>query len=285
MKYAITAATGHFGQLAYHYLRELVDEKDIVLIVRNQEKAKALFGSADIREVDYDDVEALTRAVAGVDRVLFISSQPGGPVPRATQHQNVIDAMVANHVSFVAYTSFIQADKSVSALAQDHLATEKALEKADISAAILRNNWYLENEMGFITTGASRQVTAYWAPGRAGWALEREYAEAAVKVLVSDAPKAVYEFSGVLADYATLGQALIEATEQAIQVDQVTQDEYVAILEKNDLPHDLAVLFASFQSPIAEESLDVASDDLAAVLGRDLTPLPAALKEILSRQA
>lgn len=117
MKYAITAATGHFGQLAYHYLRELVDEKDIVLIVRNQEKAKALFGSADIREADYDDAEALTRAFAGVDRVLFISSQPGGPVPRATQHQNVIDAMVANHVSFVAYTSFIQADKSVSALA------------------------------------------------------------------------------------------------------------------------------------------------------------------------
>ena len=29
----------------------------------------------------------------------------------------------------------------------------------------------------------------------------------------------------------------------------------------------------------------VASDDLATVLGRDLTPLPAALKEILSRQA
>ena len=52
MKYALTAATGHFGQLAYHYLRELVDEKDIVLIVRNQEKAKALFGSADIREAE-----------------------------------------------------------------------------------------------------------------------------------------------------------------------------------------------------------------------------------------
>ena len=68
-------------------------------------------------------------------------------------------------------------------------------------------------------------------------------------------------------------------------MDQVTQDEYVAILEKNDLPHDLAVLFASFQSPIAEGSLDVASDDLVTVLGRDLTPLPAALKEILSRQA
>lgn len=283
MKYAITAATGHFGQLAYHYLQALVDTQDIVVIARNQAKATEQFPEAEVRVADYDDVDALTRAFSGIDRVLFISSQPGGPVPRDKQHQNVIDAMVAAHVSFVAYTSFIQADQSVSALAADHLATEKALASAGIPAAIMRNNWYLENETGFITTGATQKITAYWASGRAGWALEREYAEAAVKVLVSDTPKPVYEFSGRLADYEALGQALSEATNQAIQVKQVTQDEYVGIIESHDLPHELAVLFASFQSPIAEGSLTVTSDDLAAVLGRELTPLPVALKEILAR--
>ena len=36
MKYAITAATGHFGQLAYHYLRE-------VSIIYNSSPALALF--------------------------------------------------------------------------------------------------------------------------------------------------------------------------------------------------------------------------------------------------
>lgn len=283
MKYAITAATGHFGQLAYHYLQELVAVKDIVVIARNIEKARELFAGADVREADYDDESSMTRAFAGVDRVLFISSQPGGPVPRETQHQNVVDALVANNVSFVAYTSFAQADKSISALASDHLVTEHALIASGLPYSLLRNNWYLENEMGFITAGASQHATSYWASGRAGWALEREYAEAAVKVLVSDAPKAIYEFSGSVNDYEALGLALAQATQEKITVTKETLAEYVATLEKSGLPHDLAALFASFQSPIDEGSLDVVSTDLADILGRDLTPLPAALKEILAR--
>ncbi|MEX0381570.1 NAD(P)H-binding protein [Leuconostoc sp. MS02] len=283
MKYAITAATGHFGQLAYHYLQELVDVKDIVVIARNLEKARALFAGADIREADYDDTDSMTRALAGVDRVLFISSQPGGPVPRETQHQNVIDALVANNVSFVAYTSFAKADQSISALASDHLATEHALAASGLSNSLLRNNWYLENEMGFITAGASQHATSYWATGRAGWALEREYAEAAVKVLVSDAPKAIYEFSGSVNDYEALGLALAQATEEKITVTKETLTEHIATLEKGGLPHDLAAMFASFQSPTDEGSLYVISTDLPDILGRDLTPLPAALQEILAR--
>ncbi|MGY3743192.1 NAD(P)H-binding protein [Leuconostoc inhae] len=283
MKYAITAATGHFGQLAYHYLQELVDVKDIVVIARNLEKAQELFAGADVRQADYDDTDAMTHALAGVDRVLFISSQPGGPVPRETQHQHVVDALVASKVSFAAYTSFIHADQSVSALASDHLATEKALSKSGLSHSLLRNNWYLENEMGFITAGASQHATSYWATGRAGWALEREYAEAAVKVLVSDAPKAIYEFSGSINDYESLGLALAQATEEKITVTKETLDDYIATLEKSGLSQDLATLFASFQSPIDEGSLDVPSHDLPDVLGRELTPLPEALKEILAR--
>ena len=81
MKYAITAATGHFGQLAYHYLQALVDNQDIVVIARNQAKATEQFPEAEVRVADYDDVDALTRAFAGIDRVLFISSQPGGTCP------------------------------------------------------------------------------------------------------------------------------------------------------------------------------------------------------------
>ena len=62
-----------------------------------------------------------------------------------------------------------------------------------------------------------------------------------------------------------------------------TLAEYVTTLEKGGLPHDLATMFASFQSPIDEGSLAIISTDLADILGRDLTPLPTALKEILAR--
>ena len=109
MKYAVTAATGNFGQLAVKYLSQLTSSKDIVVIARNREKAEKLFPNFEIRIGDYDKQTSITEALQGIDRVLFISSQPGGKVDRKVQHQNVVNAIQANHVSFVAYTSFAHA--------------------------------------------------------------------------------------------------------------------------------------------------------------------------------
>ncbi|USS88021.1 hypothetical protein M3M39_00600 [Fructilactobacillus hinvesii] len=43
MKYAITAATGRFGQLVVNQLLDKVPFRDIVIIARNLEKAHQLF--------------------------------------------------------------------------------------------------------------------------------------------------------------------------------------------------------------------------------------------------
>ncbi len=49
MKYAVTAATGNFGLLAVNYLSKLVDQKDIIVIARNKQKAQQLFPDFEIR--------------------------------------------------------------------------------------------------------------------------------------------------------------------------------------------------------------------------------------------
>ena len=274
MKYAITAATGNFGQTAVNELLKLVDAKDIIVIARNQAKAQTLFPQVEVRQGSYDSVDSMTAALDRVDRVLFISSQPGGEVSRDLQHQNVVQALQNNDVEFVAYTSFPHAQTSISALAQDHRLTENAIIKAGLNHAFLRNNWYLENELGFLQNGANDQ---------AGWALEREYAEAAVKVLVSTAPAEIYEFAGPAMTYAQLGEALQAATGNHFEVIQLSQDEYIAALEASGLNHDLATLYASFQLPIEEGSLAENTNDLPTVLGHDLLPITEAIKEVLSR--
>lgn len=146
MKYAVTAATGNFGQLAVKYLSQLTGSKNIVVIARNREKAEKLFPNFEIRIGDYDKQTSITEALQGIDRVLFISSQPGGKVDRKVQHQNVVNAIQANPVSFVAYTSFAHAQSSPTPLAQDHKLTEVMITKTNIAHSFLRNNWYLENE-------------------------------------------------------------------------------------------------------------------------------------------
>lgn len=283
MKYAVTAATGNFGQAAVKALGKLTDKSNIIVIARNQEKANKFFPDFEVREGNYDDVDSMTKALNGVDRVLFISSQPGGKVSRDIQHKHVVQALQNAGVDFVAYTSFPDAQNSVSALAADHKMTEQLIENAGIKHAFLRNNWYLEDEIAFLQMGANGDSASYWADGNAGWALEREFAEAAAKVLVADNTKDVYEFAGLMKTYDDLGKALQQATGKDLDIKQISKDDYTKLLAAGGLDNTTAALFAGFQDPIQEGSLDHASTDLADVLGHAPLDLADAIKEILSR--
>lgn len=281
VKYAITAATGRFGRAAVSHLLTLVDKKDIVLIARNAQKAKQAFKDIEVREASYDSESAMTKALSGIDRVLFISSQPGGEVPRLVQHQNVVNALTTNHVSFVIYTSFPHADESENFLAQDHRGTEQAIVSAKLSHAFLRNNWYLENETSFLQAAASDASAYYWADKKVGWALEREYAEAAANVLANGAEREIYELSGPSINFATLGETVKSTFNASSTIQQVSESDYTSQLEKNGLDHDTALMVTSFQTPIDDGSLAHPSDDLPQLLGHDVTPLSEALKEII----
>lgn len=281
-KYAITAATGNFGQTAVKELNKLVGADNVVVIARTPSKAEKLFPNNEVRHGDYEDLNSMNDAFKGIDRVLFISSQPGGKLGRAKAQENVVKAMKNNGVKFVAYTSFPDVQNSKTPLAEDHRITENNIKDAGIAHSFLRDNWYLENEIVFLQSGAANRPALYWANNHAGWALEREYAEAAAKVVASNNPKEVYELTGKPLTYAELGKALQKATGNDFEIKQVSSDEYIAYLESAGSDHATAALFSSFQSPIDSGALDENSNDLEEVLGK-LTPIEDAIKEILAR--
>ena len=232
MKYAVTAATGNLGQAAVKELNKLAGAENVIVIARNTDKAAKLFPNNEVRQGDYEDKSSMINTFNGIDRVLFISSQPGGKVDRATAHANVVDALKENNIKFVAYTSFPDAQNSTAALATDHRLTENAIKEAGIDHSFLRNNWYLENEIGFLQSGAASCDALYWANNKAGWALERDYAEGAAKVITSEDPREVYEFAGKTRTYDELGKALQEATGNDFTIKQISHDDYVKSLEK-----------------------------------------------------
>ena len=282
MNYAVTAATGNFGQKAVKKLNELVGAENVTVIARNTEKATKLFPNNVVKHGDYEDAASMEEALQGVDRVLFISSQPGGKVDRATAQKNVVDAMKKDGVKFVAYTSFPNAQKSSTPLADDHWVTENAIKKAGIDHAFLRDNWYLENEIGFLQNGAANRDALYWANNKAGWALERDYAEAAAKVVSSNDAQEVYELAGKSLSYEELGKAIQEATGNDFAIKQVSQEEYTKSLEDAGLDSATAGLFASFQAPINSGDLAEDSDDLEKALGRPVTPIVESIKKLLA---
>lgn len=284
MKYAVTAATGRFGRVAVEQLVDLVGKDQVVAIVRDVAKGRELLPAGiEIRQGDYADQAGMTSALAGIDRLLFISSQPGGPVSRETQHLNVVAAAKEAGVSLVAYTSYPQADQAKAPLAHDHQVTEAAIKEAGLAHAFLRDNWYLENDASFLTAGKEGQAAIYWTTGKAAWAPEALYATAAAKVLVSDQPKEVYEFGGQPISYEELGDALKEALGKGVEVAKLSREAYEAALVKSGMDEAMATMIASFEEPHEAGDLDVTSDDLATVLGHPLPTLVASIKELLAK--
>lgn len=140
---ALTGATGQLGHYVLQDLLNTVPASQIVAIVRNPAKARALSQQGVVvRQADYSDEAALTAALQGVDKLLLISSSEVGQ--RAVQHRNVINAAKAAGVKFIAYTSLLHADTSPLGLAAEHIETEQMLADSGIAYALLRNGWYTE---------------------------------------------------------------------------------------------------------------------------------------------
>lgn len=278
--YAITGATGHFGSRAIQTLTQLVPANEIVAIARNVEKAKnELPDGITIRQADYDDPATLSTALQGVDKLLLVSSQPGGSVPRQTQHQNVIDAAKQDGVGFIAYTSFAHIETAQSPLADDHRYTEGAIVAAGLKHSFLRNNWYLENEAATIQGALKGQPFVFAADkGRVGWAVEADYADAAAKVLTMDDPQPVYEFAGRPLTYAQLADIVKSVSDVPFEVKAVSEAQYQEGLQSSGLDAQTAAVVTSMQTLINNGDLNEDNTDLPDVLGRPLTPLAEAIK-------
>lgn len=274
--YAITGVTGRFGRAALKTLIDLVPADHIIALARNVEKAKTMVpAGVEVRPGDYANTDQLKASLTGVDRLLLVSSQPGQAMPRLQQHKDVIDAAKAAGVAYIAYTSFPHADTATTPLADDHKQTEAYIKASGLAYSFLRNNWYLENEADVLKGAMAGQPLVYSAgAGKAGWALEREYAEAGARVLAADNTKAIYELAGQARTYQDLADA-IDASFDVLAVDDAAYEQG---LEKAGLDAGTAALVTSFQTLIRDGQLDEDTDDLPTVLGRELTPLADAIK-------
>ena len=145
--YAVTGATGKLGRLVLDELLEQTDATNIVALARDPSALQAYDQKGvQVRKADYDDPASLTAALQGVDRVLLISGNAVGQ--RERQHGAIIDAAKQAGVSYLAYTSVLNAQGSKLALAGEHVLTEKLLEKSSLNYDVLRMPWYSENYTG-----------------------------------------------------------------------------------------------------------------------------------------
>ncbi|OKP76567.1 NAD(P)-dependent oxidoreductase [Paenibacillus helianthi] len=287
MKIALTGATGHFGSIVAETLLKSVAAGNLVVSVRNPEKAEHLRAlGVDVRHGDFDQPETLDKAFAGVDRLLIVSAD-GDNDTRIRQHKAAVDAAVRAGVGFIVYTSVGHADSSTLFLAPVHKATEQFIRESGIAYSFLRNNWYLENEIGTIQ---AVQAGAPWltsaGEGKVGWATRRDYAEAAAAVLAGEGhANTVYELSGQPATQAELAAVVGGVLGKEVQVQQVDDATYADIMAKAGVPEGALPIVVGIQRAIREGALDIASSDFVKLLERPLTPLNVGVSDLLGVKA
>ncbi|MEK5397008.1 SDR family oxidoreductase [Paenibacillus sp. FSL K6-2859] len=284
MKIAITGATGQFGSLVIESLLKTVPAGDLVVSVRNPDKASDLkTRGVEVRHGDFDQPETLATAFAGVDRLLIVSAD-GDNETRIRQHKAAVDAAVKAGVGFIAYTSVGDAEKSELFLAEVHRVTEETIRATGIPFSFLRNNWYMENEVGSIqgaVAGAPWVTSA--GSGKVGWAARGDYAEAAANVLTGEGHEnTVYELSGKPLTQDELTKIICDVIGKEIKMMQVDDEAYAKIMAEVGVPEAALPIVVAIQRGIREGWLDIVSDDLEKVLSRPVTPLADVIRDLVN---
>lgn len=281
---AVTGATGQLGRLVIQQLLKKLPAGNIVALARDPGKAADLSAvGVQVRLADYDRPDTLRSALAGVSKLLLISSSEVGS--RVPQHQAVIDAARAASVALIAYTSILRADTSPLALAREHRETEAALRTAGVPHVLLRNGWYVENYTAGVPAALQHKaVLGSAGAGRISSASRADYAQAAAAVLTAEAPQAgrVYELAGASSfSLAELAAEIGRQSGEAIVYNDLAEADYRGALLQAGLPESLAGLLAESDVGASKGALLGAQPDLERLIGRPAATLEQAVATAL----
>jgi NAD(P)H dehydrogenase (quinone) len=273
--YGVTGASGDLGRFAVQQLLARgVRPSDIVAVVRSRPKAADIVArGVQVREADYSEPNTMQEALAGVNRLLLVSSSDAGQ--RVVHHANVIGAAKAVRVSRILYTSMLNTDFATNPFSADHLATELALRESGVEFTLRRNGLYTEGYTDhlreYLTSGEILGATG------SGWisaAARHDFASAAAAALLRDeVGNQTYELGGPSFDLPKLARTISDVTDKRVTYRDLLLEEYVDLLQRSDLDQPTARFVAAIDRSIARGELETNRQDLAQLLGRPPTPL------------
>ena len=281
----VTGATGQLGSAIVENLLKQIPANEIVVLVRDEEKAKTLKAKGvQIRIGDYHKPELLQTAFKDVKKLILISSNDFNN--RFGQHKNVIDAAKQAGVAHVLYTSMSMNDIETSPLKgflQDHYQTEDYIKENGFTFTMLQHSLYLDVIPMFI--GEQVLETGVFFPageGRVAYASRTDLAEAIAKVALSDAfdNQSLPMTNVENYSYADVAKTLTELSGKEVAYVSPTPEVFELTLKGFNLPEPIIQMSLGFAAGIKNNDFDTTFSNLETILGRKPQTLKAYLQSV-----
>lgn len=141
---AVTGATGGVGGAAVRRLLATAPPATRVAALVRRPEAVPAHPRLEVRGADYDDPASLRTALAGVETLVFVSSD-GTAEAMLRHHENVVAAAGAAGVGHVVYTSILDVDPASGFFyTPGHIATEALLAASGLGHSLARTSVFAD---------------------------------------------------------------------------------------------------------------------------------------------
>lgn len=255
--------TGASGGVGSRVVRALLDRPEPPAVIALARRPVAV-AATEVRRADYDDAASLRRAFAGLDTLVFISSD-GVVETMGRHHEHVVAAAIDAGLPHVVYTSIVDiAPDSRFYYSAGHQDTEAWLRASGIPCCFARTSIFADFFVETWLEPARATGTLAVNAGAGEMSLvTRDDTAAALAAVAADRVEGVIDVTGPEA----LTAAQISSS-GGVAYEALDDEEYRRRLTADGNPGWLVNAFSSMFRSVVEGRFAVVSDDVARLTGR-----------------
>jgi NAD(P)H dehydrogenase (quinone) len=284
----ITGANGQLGRLIVEEVLRRAPSTPLAVSVRDASKAVDLTDrGVEVREADYHDLEALSAAFVGVDKLLLMPTATPDPAARVQEMAPVATAAADAGVRHVVYPGAAQVEGLDFALLKAHAQVFENIAATGVQTTHLCHGIYAEVVAGEVQGAiAAGELAAPVGDATVAPVLRTDLAAAIATVLLEEGHEGrTYDLAGPDAiGWNDLAQLASERAGKEIPFRAIGDEEAAKRMLAAGIPEAFVPAMLGFYGAY-RAGWSGPSEDLARLAGRSGTPSLQAVAAVLDGTA
>ena len=275
-KILVTGASGDIGKKTVLHLLKKRPASDVIGLVRDPAKAEDLAAlGVELRQGDYLDRDSLTRAFAGVDKLMLTSTHAF--TDRKTAHANVIDVAVEAGVRHLVYMPIYRkagSTFSMQEITEEDIFSIEKLRSSGLAYTLVRHPPFMEPAIMYAgPTAVETGVRVPAGNGKFPAATPDGLAAAPAAVPPEPGPggKSYYLSGAPAVSWADIAGILSEIHGKDVPYIPISDEEYIQSMAALGFPDFVSPFILKWVQGMNQGEWEEVTGDLETLIGHKPT--------------